>query len=96
MNKYLVLLLLTSCSINPSPAYEKMGGGNMHAGVGYLDSQKCALMEHTACEWPDDYPGVDDDGAAYKEGQAAADDSDCHEDQEEGTEPEDPDDDNDT
>lgn len=71
MNKYLVLLLLTSCSINPSPAYEKMGGGNMHAGV-------------------------DDEGAAYKEGQAAADDADCHEDQEEGTEPEDPDDDNDT
>ena len=39
---------------------------NAHAGVGYLDSQKCVLMAHTACEWPDDYPGVDDEGAAYK------------------------------
>lgn len=86
MNKYLVLLLLTSCSTSPSPTYEKMGGGNMHAGIAYLQSQQCALLANKdACEWPDDYPGVDDEGAAYKEGQAAADDADCHEDQEEET-----------
>jgi hypothetical protein len=59
---------------------------NAHAGVGYLQSQQCALL---ACQWPDDYPGVDDEGAAYKEGQAAAEDADCIDDEEEQVEPED-------
>lgn len=61
----------------------------MQPGAGYMHSCKAALHPPAetfdvytllACEWPEEYPGSDVPGAAYKEGQAAAEDADCHED----------------
>ena len=85
--KYLTLLFaslfLSGCDASVSLMNPKNNSAiNMHsAGEGYLDSVKAALdkKDLLACEWEDDYPGVDDDGAGYKEGQAAAEDADCHE-----------------
>lgn len=47
-------------------------------GDGYRASIKACFM---ACQWPDEYPGSDEEGAAYRESQAAAEDADCHEDE---------------
>jgi len=84
--KYLTLLLAfftTACSgVSISPP--DMKGMSMHAnaGQGYLDSLKVAQNAPLyACEWPEEYPGSDEPGAAYKESQAAAEDADCHEDE---------------
>jgi len=56
------------------------------AGHAYLESCQTAMNVMYVCEWPDEYPGSDDEGAAYREGQAAAEDADCHEDDEDGEE----------
>lgn len=65
-------------TIHPSStAQDSADALEENPGIGYLQSQKAALM---ACQWPDEYPGSDEEGAAYREGQAAAEDADCHED----------------
>lgn len=64
--KYILLALISLSLLGCERGGVTRKAMNAHAGVGYLDSQKCVLMAHTACEWPDDYPGVDDEGAAYK------------------------------
>lgn len=84
--KYLTLLLAffaTGCSgVHISPP--NMKGMSMHAKAGdaYMESVNAVKMApYLACEWPDEYPGSDEPGAAYKESQAAAEDADCHEDE---------------
>lgn len=83
--KYLTLLLAffaTGCS-GVSMGAPNMKGMSMHAsGNAYTESVSAALTApYMACQWPDKYPGSDEPGAAYKEGQAAAEDADCHEDE---------------
>ena len=58
-------------SLRSSPSSK---GASMHAGTAYEDSCSAALL---ACQWPDEYPGSDEPGAAYEESRAAAEDSDC-------------------
>lgn len=88
-----IICALTSCYTKGSSQSFNAKGANMHAsntsaGAGYIDACKAALhapylKENLyACEWPESYPGSDEPGAAYKEGQAAAEDADCHEDSE--------------
>lgn len=83
--KYMTLLMAffaTACTGASNGAIQK--GAFMHAkaGQGYLDALKAAQnAPFYACEWPEEYPGSDEPGAAYKESQAAAEDADCHEDE---------------
>ena len=88
-----IMCALTSCYSKGSSQSFNSKGANMHAtdtsaGSGYIDACKAVLqtpyMEPGlyVCQWPDSYPGSDEPGAAYKEGQAAAEDADCHEDSE--------------
>lgn len=86
--KYLIIILaftLSSCSGRQIKELN-FKGNNMHAksGVSYLESFNVAKMApFLACEWPEEYPGSEDDGVAYRESVAAAEDSECHEDSEE-------------
>lgn len=69
-------------SWDPETGSGTLGPGG-YVGCAYLESMNAALTANVyACEWPEEYPGSDEPGAAYKEGQAAAEDADCHEDQE--------------
>ena len=86
MMKYLVpLIMLTSCDLceNKSPEHCTKEPENM-TGCAYQDSFKASVMAKDltvmACEWPDSYPGSEEDGAAYIDSQNAAEDADCHED----------------
>jgi len=80
--KYLLpLLLFASC--NSKPMKIEMKG---QSGHGYLESCQSAMNAMYVCELPEEYPGSDEDGAAYREGQAVAEDADCIEDYEEGEE----------
>lgn len=76
-------VLLAGCHNCHSTQTKGFHAASAHAdaGAAYRDSLNAALKTPMfACEWPDEYPGSDEPGAAYKESQAAAEDADCHED----------------
>lgn len=97
MNKTLFMLMLASCTAMGSHAaacdtkpidwddeWDDLYPSDGFVGMGYLNSVQAAIHgKYLCCEWPEEYPGSDEPGAAYKESQAAAEDADCHEDQEE-------------
>ena len=76
--RYLFMILICcGCSGKENHSYRAM---NMHAcrGGAYGNAFNAALMgPNIACIWPDEYPGSDEAGAAYKESQVAAEDADC-------------------
>lgn len=96
MKKKLFLLVLASCTTMGSHAaagtkpddwdddWDDTYPSDGFVGIAYLNSFQASIdSRYLCCEWPEEYPGSDEPGAAYRESQAAAEDADCHEDNQE-------------
>jgi hypothetical protein len=89
MKKTLFLLVLASCTTMGSHAAAGTKPDDWDdtypldgiVGMAYLNSFQAAIDgRYLCCEWPEEYPGSDEPGAAYRESQAAAEDADFYED----------------
>ena len=78
-----IILVLSALSLVVSACHyrnnlqRKSGHTHASAGDAYLQTCQAALIGVYACQWPDEYQGMDEDGAAYRESKDVAEDGDC-------------------